>query len=520
MGIKKSLLGLQVKNAHLFCILVLLFLLNLTLKSQVTIDIPKIRTLQLDSTMVKIVWEKSKHPGVLGYEINAIGFTGNNPEPTLVRVDSVGSAQSSYVSDANTLPEYVTSPYKEPLAFAVLAEDNKGNESKLDGLPWDSTIFLQASFDTCLAKVNLNWTPYDFNMWTYGTKHYVIMIQENNGPFTVYDRVNQSITNYQINDLLANNIYNFYIGAVADTTRPDTSTSNIVEINTGMARLPEYIHADYATYSGGNAKVSFSIDPMSEINTFELLRSTSFTGQYSEIMQLQSQGNKVVHSDAINYNDGPYFYKLDAINFCDENIRTSENTASTILLEVGGEPMAPELNWSEYQNWINGVSYYQIDRRVGDEEYSMLTTLNETLFTDNTIEQRVETGMAARVCYKVSAFENNNPYGTNAVSDANEVCIELPVNMRFEYDAFMPGHPAGNNTFGPAMDFLPDEIDFSIVDRSGQVVFNSTDPDNLFWDGTYNGNYVTQGAYMYVVKYRVGHGKRKTLRGGLVVAYP
>lgn len=517
MGIKKSLADYRGNFLFLVCSFVLLIAVNSQLSSQ-EIDIPKIRYIQLDSAMVRIEWEKSKHPNVLAYEIKYAKFTGNNPKPSWIDIDIVDSSNSFFEFNANVLTE--VNPYEAPVPFCVVAFISESEKSDYDELPWDSTMFLEENFDTCLAQVQLNWSSYDFNMWTYGTKEYIILIQENNNPFTVYDRVPASTTSLQISDLIANNIYRFQIGAVADTTRNDTSKSNIVTVNTGMARLPDYMHADYATYSGGNAEVSFSIDPLSGIHSFELFRSSSFMGEYSAITQLESADNKVVYTDAVNYNDGPYFYKLDAVNYCDENIRTSENVASTLLLKAAGEPLVPELVWNEYQNWINGVSYYQLNRRIGDEDYSILATTNDTVFTDNTIEQNVETGMAARVCYKASAFESNNPYGTDAISDANEVCLELPVNMRFEYDAFMPGHPAGNNTFGPTMDFLPDEIEYSVVDRGGQVVFSSNNPENLVWDGTYNGQYVTQGAYMYVVKYRVGNGKKQTLRGGLVVAYP
>lgn len=517
MDTNKNLTDYRANYLFRFLAMVFLLILISPLRSQ-EIDIPKIRTISLDSTNVEIIWEKSAHPAVLAYEIKYAKFTGNNPMPSWVDIDIVDSSISSYSFEASILTD--VNPYEAPVAFCVVAFVNESEKSKFDGLDWDSTMFLQTTFDTCLAQVNLNWTPYDFNMWTYDTKEYVIMISENDNPFTVYDRVPESSTSFRINDLLANNIYRFYIGAVADTSRNDTSTSQIVEINTEMARLPDYIYADYATNAGDNAEVSFSIDPLSEIQTYELLRSNSIAGEYSVVTRLEVENNKIIHTDAIDYNVGPYFYKLDAINFCDEHIRSSENVASTIVLNLTGEPLIPELSWNAYQNWMNGVCYYQVDRRIGNEPYAMLTTTNSTEFTDNTLLQMVETGMPAQVCYRITAFENDNPYGENAESFSNEFCAELPVNIRFEYDAFVPGQEAGNNTFGPKMDFLPDEIEFSIVDRGGQVVFNTTNPENLLWDGTYNGQFVTQGAYMYVVKYSVGRGKRKIIRGGLVVAYP
>lgn len=516
MDIKQNFKGYLHRFNVRHAVLCLLLFLFVKVSSQ-DVDVPNIRTLSINRNMVDITWEKSKHPNVIAYEVQYGKYVGN-PFPSWSPVITVDSSQNSVSFDPIILID--VDVYEEQVPFAVKAITSASEESRVDGLPWDSTIYLRASFDTCLAQIQLDWTEYDYNMWTYGTREYVIMIRENNGPLYAYDTVSPNTTSYQINDLIANNIYSIYIGAVADTSRNDTSTSKVVEINTGMARLPEYIHADYATYKEGNAEIKFSIDPNGEIPAYELLRSNAVDGEYVAITRLQVENNEVNYVDAVDYNAGPYYYKLEAINFCEESIRTSENVASTILLTRQGEPLMPELQWNEYFNWINGVSYYQVDRKIGNDDFSMLATTNSTDFTDNSLTQSAGTGMSASVCYKIGAFENNNPYGEDAQSYSNHLCFELPVNIRFEYDAFMPGNPSGNNTFGPEMDYVPDEFEFTVVDRGGEVMFKTTDPQNLMWDGKHNGNYVTQGAYMYVVKYKVGSGKRKTIRGGLVVVYP
>lgn len=507
----------------IYCLLGFIVFSNTLLFSQDEPDSPRIHSLSVHNGHVNIVWERLSDTSVAEYKVLYGVISGTVDIITWIEVADLG-----FFGPNDTVASFPhTPPYLRPsvdvttdaVPFAIRARNSSGIVSIPDIHDWDSTILLRGSFDPCLAQVELSWNPYDFNLWPYNAMEQVIFISENGGAFEFYERIGASLSSYQIRDLVANNTYHIYVGAVANNNLSDTSFSIPVEVETGMARLPEYMHADYATYASGNAGLSFSIDPNSEIETYEILRSNSIDGDYESLIRLPAENNVITYTDAINYAAGPYFYKLDAINFCDENIRTSENVASTIVLNIQGETLEPELNWNGYQNWLNGVSNYRIDRKIGDEEYSTLTSITDTVFIDNSLTSLVETGRAAKVCYNITALENNNPYGSDAESQSNEYCIELPVNIRFEYDGFMPGGGA-NNTFGPVMDFVPDFIDYKIVDRGGQVMFSSTDPDNLLWDGTYNGNFVNQGAYMYVLKYKVGDGKNKTLRGGFVVANP
>lgn len=478
---------------------------------------PRIRSLSVQNNTIEIEWEQLTDARINKYVVYYGRYVGN-PFPSWTPIDTVFTPLTFLSVDPADLRG--VDVFREPVTFAVNAITNTGETSVYDKLDWDSTVFLQGEFDECLAMVQLNWNPYKFYRWTYGARNQVVFVSQNGSPYTPFDTLADNASSYQFKDLLANYTYGFYIGSVADTLTADTSYSIPVEVETGMARLPEYMYADYATNSGGNAALSFSIDPESEIDTYEILRSNSVGGKYEPLERLSAENNSITYTDAIDWAAGPYFYRLDAINFCDENIRTSANAASTLLLNIQGEPLDPVLNWNRYQYWLNGVSSYRIDRKIGDEEYSPIASVVDTTFTDNGLTALVETGRAAKVCYNITATENNNPYGIDAESLSNEYCIELPVNIRFEYDGFMPGTTGFGSTFGPTMDFVPDFIDYKVVDRGGQVLFSSKDPETLLWDGTFNGSFVNQGAYMYVLKYRVGDGKNKTLRGGFVVAYP
>jgi len=83
------------------------------------------------------------------------------------------------------------------------------------------------------------------------------------------------------------------------------------------------------------------------------------------------------------------------------------------------------------------------------------------------------------------------------------------------------------NAFSPNGDGLNDELqhyvgyDISnfriiIIDRWGQVMFNSTSPTE-YWDGTFNGQLVNSGIYTYVVEYTTTNGEYTKKSGNITL---
>lgn len=68
-------------------------------------------------------------------------------------------------------------------------------------------------------------------------------------------------------------------------------------------------------------------------------------------------------------------------------------------------------------------------------------------------------------------------------------------------NAFTPNADEFNSTFGPKIDCPLDTYQFTIVNRWGQKVFESFDP-NVSWDGTSYNSVENNGLYFYSVLYR------------------
>lgn len=523
MNTQKNLKDLQNKRviSTVFVFLYILFIGNGVYGQDTTVQIPKIKFISVNTGDIYIEWEKSPTPGVKYYTIY-YKYIGLNPNPDWKELQGIQIPVSDppFYSFSPSLISEVDAT-SEPVSFAVQAHTDT-LESLVDDRfwtqKWDSTMYLEGSYSKCLASIELSWNSYDFNMWPHTTKEYRIYTSENGASPVLNSIVPANQTSIILTNLIANNDYDIYVAAIpSNGLTADSATSTTLSINTNMPALPEYIHADYASCNENNIDLQFSVDPNGQLEKYKLLRSTTIDGIYDTIAVIETTESLVQYTDKIEYTEGPYFYKLMAINHCEVAIRESQNIASSIVLTNGGEGVRPELKWNSYENWINGVSEYVLERQTGNSDFEIINQTDLTNYVDEDLAAQQGNGMGAFVCYRIKAYESNNIYGQNASSVSNTLCIELPVNINFEYDAFTPGNSLGNNSFGPSIDYLPDDYKFKILDRTGSVVFETNDAMNTRWNGRYNGKIVSQGAYMYVVQYRVRGGKKHTLRGAVVV---
>lgn len=71
-------------------------------------------------------------------------------------------------------------------------------------------------------------------------------------------------------------------------------------------------------------------------------------------------------------------------------------------------------------------------------------------------------------------------------------------------NAFSPGNDVLNDVFMPRGRNIKVEF-FQIYDRWGELVFE-TDKDNVGWDGTYKGDYVPDGLFIWKLFYTTSNG--------------
>ncbi len=134
-------------------------------------------------------------------------------------------------------------------------------------------------------------------------------------------------------------------------------------------------------------------------------------------------------------------------------------------------------------NIYYGAEIGQPLRRIG-----VTTSATDTLFLD-------QPGQSIAGCYMVTAVDFNG----NESAPSDTICVDnCPV-----YDlpnTFTPNGDGANDLFVPYPYRFIERVDLKIVNRWGQLVFETTDP-NIRWDGTnLNGDALAEGVYFYTCR--------------------
>ncbi|MGD2033869.1 MAG: gliding motility-associated C-terminal domain-containing protein [Bacteroidales bacterium] len=465
-------------------------------------------TVDTETGEIHIYWTESPTPGIVYYEVCEWRVTGTGGSQAADPIAQTSELEYSYYNpDVNV----------KSLGFCIKAY-TATDDSPLSSI--DSTIFLTVDYDSCSATANLRWN--DYNAWRGEIAGYRVCNYTDEGTVEVLETLAEGVNETTITNLEANGYYRFFIIAERDNAEQHTSRSNRVDENTFHAVYPEYIHADFGTVDENNhPRVRFTIDPASELQTYTLVRSSPLTeGPYDSIVTFTTREKVIEYTDdAADASQSPYYYMLQAVNYCDQLIDLSGNAAGTILLNAELEGTTVNLSWNDYYYWPGDVEAYSVEQRYpGETGFSVIAQAGNRYSVS--FDNRINQNLGNEVCYRITALEGpGNPIqSVPASSSSNIACVYFAINIEFGFDAFVPGS-ADNGTFGPSrMDFIPKSFDFKIFNRWGNLVFHSTDPYNHRWDGTYKGGgLVPQGVYRYQLEYDDENGTPKVLHGNVTV---
>ncbi len=468
---------------------------------------PELIKVTVDPTTgyVIISWHPSPSTDVEYYAIEIIIIQGLDG-PTGIKIGQVPATDTTYVY------QYAQTDFQPDgySVYAIDSSDRNGISTRVD-----STIFTTASFDSCQASINLQWN--DYNSWRGELNGYnIYQVVDNSSPVLI-NHVNEGTQNYTVTNVQADHDYGFYVEAVSNNGL--SSNSNMKIVPTAMSRAPAYINADYATLNSDNTvKLSFTLDPASELNNYILMRASSPAGKYDTIANLVALGSAMGYTDNSPVTDGPSFYRLAAVNNCNR-LSTISNTAGTIYLTGQYTDPATVISWNPYSSWLRGVDNYRIYRRFGDNQEVSIGTTSDTTFTDNEIATLEYSNLSGEVCYTIEAAESpGNPYYPGAKSKSNELCISIQPKVKIP-NAFSPNNDGLNDTFHPLLSYIPQHYLFQVFDRWGTKVFETTDP-NSAWDGTIRGKSGASGVYVYFLELTDFNNKLVKQNGHVTLVYP
>ena len=434
-----------------------------------------------------------------------------------ITIDSVfGIASNSYTytaSNANDMPE----------AFRVRALDSCYNASGTSLI--HNSIYLSSILDVCEYSIYFDWN--DYNNMVGNLSHYKVLITENTadgGYITTEERFTIGSNNYTLPNIASGSVYDVVVVAYnSDSTI--ASYSNIVSINADLPTKPQFNYIKKVTINQSLNAIDLSchIDSIAVIDYYSIYRSERDKNSFGWIADVPFNGTSSINYTDYNVDVSSHYYNYHVfpVDTCGEilsagSVSTLSDTSygQTILLEtVVNRDLTNSIIFNAYDGWLGKVEFYYLYRSVNLENNFLPTELEKFIggdsvytFIDNVVEYGDGNG---RFCYYVKAEEGStNSYGfKNVTSNSNISCIsQTPVLL--VPNAFTPDDqgPPENNIFLPIPFFVSEEgYSFAIYNKFGHEIFRTNDP-RKGWDGTYLGNPVQNGSYVYHVQYINGIG--------------
>lgn len=476
------------------------------LEDMQTPSIPVITSVTVDtlSGNVIITWNVNNQADTKGYVIYWKDDNG-----FIVEIDTVYGIN-------NTTYTY-TGTVDGPLTFSIAAFDscftagtNPTYQTSAKA-ELHTTVFVQAGLNKCNGSVQLNWTPYVG--WNTNLVDYTVFVQQNGGTWMNLGNVSGTAFTAHLAQL-----NNYCVVIRANRADGTESFSNKACFYADAPPPPVTHYLRVATVENENVVLRHEISTGTNVTGIKFQKYNPLNSTFEDLITIPATNSTLTYTDtAVDVHYTSYTYRAVVIDSCGSEGAVS-NIARTVLLKVTTDQLRQTnyLNWSSYVDYDGGVLEYQIYRGVDGifDPFPFATVPPNQRFVEDNVSQISST--TGRFCYYVGAYEAINQYGIQEMSLSNPECIAL-TPLVYIPNAFTPD--GYNPIFIPVVTFSDiTKYEFSVVDRWGQVLFQTTDITKG-WNGTHPGTDkpVTNDVFMYVVKVVDGNNQEYYYRGTVTV---
>ena len=293
--------------------------------------------------------------------------------------------------------------------------------------------------------------------------------------------------------------YSFYVKALMSDGR--ISTSNVVTPTSGsyqMPRLPSIICASVG--EDNVVEVVLHDVDINAIDTLVVRRNGHVcyrSRPVDSVVSLFDESGTAQYSSVS--------YEASVLDCCGRYYAALEQV-STIFVEGCADESKVSLAWeSDSHPWE--ATDYRIWRRLPEEShFSCIGTSVTASFVDN-----LDDGVLP--AYHLYRVEQRGDDTLSVFSNTCRVTFES-LDVRVP-NAFIPG--GVTPTFGPIFKAPPhSEYRFVVVNRDGLVLFQTEDYESR-WDGTYAGQLVDTGAYLWQVSFMTSRGRPVFKQGSVLL---
>lgn len=469
-------------------------------EDMLTPDIPIISAVSIDTltNAVNISWNQNGQDDTYGYVIYTYNSAGFLYE--LDTVWGIGSTSYSYSPDIT----------QGPLTYSVAAFDSCYTPSTPPTFQTSAkaivhtSLFLTHELNICTDEVVLNWNAY--NAWT-GTTTYQIWSSLNGQPNTLIGTTTNTTFTADVQGLQD---YCFFIKAISSSGSVSFSTRTCLTII--APTQPAFHYLKVATVNANQIDLIHTVDASSGVTAISFERKST-DGSFESIGEVAVTSNTILFTDAdVDVNEMSYTYRARIIDSCGRP-GIESNEAQTILMQLIKDDtrMINYISWNAYEEFNGGVIGYNLYRGInGVYSGPAIAVLPSTIrsFEDDVHELEFN----GKICYFVDAVEGSNLYNDPQFSRSNEVCSVFEP-LVYIPNAFVPD--GVNQYFVPILNFFdPSKYTFTIFDRLGRIVFESSIPTEG-WDGTiaFSDEAAQPGTYIYQLQLADGNGVETVYRG-------
>ncbi|MDX9772879.1 MAG: gliding motility-associated C-terminal domain-containing protein [Bacteroidales bacterium] len=439
-----------------------------------------------------LTWIPSVSPDVGSYVIYT--YSGS----TATAVDTVKTPFVSEYTHTGSAARYHT------VTYVVAAMDSSLNISPLSNSL--STIFLSAVNDTCNSRILLTWAPYENS--SHPAENYRLMVAEGGGPSVTYETLGSSVSSYTFDGYAPDTEYCFNIIAYVNTE--SLSSSNRVCATSASQTPPGWVMVDAIMVDGGAMTLAGSYDPATDIDDFHAVKYSPVTSSWSVAANAKGSGGIVTFdlppADTAVIN----LYAITAVNSCSVPVTTSSPARNIVLTStVTGTRI--DLRWNK--PLPTGEVLFSIWREKGDGWDEVGVNLSDTLWSDDyslLTSGFTAPALAYTVTASVPALPAEMPLHRSSVVE-----VEVSQNI-FVPNAFTPDVPGPNELFKPEISFIPQEYELMIFNRSGVMLFRTTDYGEG-WDGRHNGIFLPPGVYLWSLRLKTLSGVTEVRRGTVTI---
>jgi len=248
--------------------------------------------------------------------------------------------------------------------------------------------------------------------------------------------------------------------------------------------IPTVVEDVSAVVTDNSVALQWTQDPAFNVQTYTITKATN--GTYIPL----GTSTTPTFTDDAYATDATICYRIDYQDVCGNSSPASPDVCPIQLSGTVQSDNSINLSWTSYGGWKNGVANYRVEKF--DDQGQLLQTF--------------DTGTATTLLDDAEDFTHQvYVYGVTAtavdagipVSVSNVITLIKEPNL-FYPSAFTPNSDGLNDVFKVVGQYTA-RFEFKIFNRWGEQLF-FTDDAAQGWDGTYKGNLMPEGTYVFKAK--------------------